>query len=214
MNEIMIHCFTFGPFQENTYVVWDNTLECVVIDPGNSNAKEHQLLNDFISKNNLIPKRLLLTHAHIDHINGNKYLNDQYGLLPEVHPSDVVFIEKHSSTAAMYGLPVEQSPLPKAYLKEGDVVTFGQSSFTIIHTPGHSPGSVTFYHEKEKVIISGDVLFYGSIGRTDLPLGHHDTLISSIKQKLLILDDDTKVYSGHGPLTTIGFEKMNNPFLV
>ena len=211
---ITIHCFTFGPFQENTYLLWDETLECLIIDPGNNTATENKRLSDFILQNKLIPKKLILTHAHIDHINGNKYVFDTYGLLPEVHKDDVYFIEKHLATATMYGLQAEQSPMPKSFISEGDIILFGNSRLSTIYTPGHSPGSVSFYSNENNFIIAGDVLFYGSIGRTDLPLGNHDTLIKSIKEKLFLLPDETKVYSGHGPSTTIGFEKHNNPFLV
>lgn len=211
---ITICSFVFGPFQENTYVLYDETKECVIIDPGNNTASEDKKLSDFISENNLIVKRLILTHGHIDHINGNKYVFDTYGLLPEVHQNDVYFIEKHLSSATMYGLPAQQSPMPETYLKEGDVIEFGNSKLQTIHTPGHSPGSITFYNAEQKFMIAGDVLFYGSIGRTDLPMGNMDDLISSIKNKLFNLGDDMKVYNGHGQSTTIGFEKSHNPFLV
>lgn len=210
---ITIHYFTFGPFQENTYVLWDETKECVIIDPGNNSATENKQLSDFISQNQLKPVRLILTHAHIDHINGNKYVLDTYGLLPEVHQDDVFFLERHLATANMYGFMVDPSPMAKVYIKEGDVIQFGKSSLNTVHTPGHSPGSITFYNQDEGFMISGDVLFYGSIGRTDLPLGNYDDLISSIKTKLIPLGDNMKVYSGHGQPTNIGFEKMNNPFL-
>ena len=211
---INVHYFAFGPFQENTYVLWDETKECIILDPGNSTAGENKKLSDFISQNNLNVKRLILTHAHIDHINGNKYVFDTYNLLPEVHKDDVYFIEKHLSSATMYGLSVEQSPMPKAFIKEGDVISFGNSSLQTLHTPGHSPGSISYYNLQDKFIIGGDVLFYGSIGRSDLPMGNHDILIKSIVEKLIPLGDDMKVYSGHGMPTTIGFERMNNPFLV
>ena len=211
---ITICDFVFGPFQENTYVLYDETRECVVIDPGNNTASEDKKLSDFISENNLIVKRLILTHGHIDHINGNKYVFDTYGLLPEVHQSDMYFIEKHVASATMYGLPAQQSPMPKTYLKEGDVIEFGNSKLQTIHTPGHSPGSITFYHVEQKFMIAGDVLFYGSIGRTDLPMGNMNDLISSIKNKLFALGDEMKVYNGHGQSTTIGFEKLHNPFLI
>lgn len=210
---IQVHYFSFGPFQENTYILWDETNEAVIIDPGNSNATEHKKLSDFITQKNLKLTRLILTHAHIDHINGNQYVYETYNLLPEVHKDDVYFIENHAKTAHMYGLQVEQSPMPNAYIKEGDVIKFGVSELKTLHTPGHSPGSISFYNTESKFIIGGDVLFYGSIGRTDLPMGNFDTLISSIKNKLFPLGDDMKVYSGHGIPTTIGFEKMNNPFL-
>jgi glyoxylase-like metal-dependent hydrolase (beta-lactamase superfamily II) len=211
---INVHYFAFGPFQENTYVLWDDSKECIILDPGNSNSSENKKLSAFITENQLIPKRLILTHAHVDHINGNKYVFDTYGLLPEVHKDDVYFIEKHLATANMYGIPAEQSPMPKAFINEGDIISFGNSSLNTLHTPGHSPGSISYYNIEDKFIIGGDVLFYGSIGRSDLPMGNHDTLIKSITEKLIPLGDDMKVYSGHGMPTTIGFERMNNPFLV
>jgi glyoxylase-like metal-dependent hydrolase (beta-lactamase superfamily II) len=210
---INVHYFAFGPFQENTYVLWDETNECIILDPGNSTTTENKKLSDFISQKNLKVKRLILTHAHIDHINGNKYIFDTYGLLPEVHQDDVYFIENHLVSATMYGLQAEQSPMPKAFIKEGDVISFGNSTLQTLNTPGHSPGSISYYNLEDKFIIGGDVLFYGSIGRSDLPMGNHDTLIKSIKEKLMPLGDDMKVYSGHGMPTTIGFERMNNPFL-
>lgn len=211
----MIHIqhFTFGPFSENTYLLWDETKACVIIDPGNSNTFENNQLTDFIKKNELKLERLILTHGHVDHINGNKYILEKYGLLPEVHLDDLFFIEKHAATAAMYGLMVDESPLPEKYIKEGDVILFGNSKLNTVHTPGHSPGSITFYSKDDKLVISGDVLFKGSIGRSDLPMGDHQTLISSIINKVLPLGDDMTVYSGHGPKTNIQFERLNNPFL-
>ena len=211
---INVHYFAFGPFQENTYILWDETKECIILDPGNNNATENKKLSDFISEKQLTPKRLILTHAHVDHINGNKYVFDTYGLLPEVHKDDVYFIEHHLASATMYGLHAEQSPMPKSYIAEGDVIKFGNSALNTLHTPGHSPGSISYYNIEDKFIIGGDVLFYGSIGRSDLPMGNHDTLIKSIIEKLIPLGDDMKVYSGHGIPTSIGFERMNNPFLV
>lgn len=211
---ISIHYFTFGPFQENTYILWDETKECIIIDPGNNSSSENVQLSNFVSQNQLKPTRLILTHAHVDHINGNKYVFDTYGLLPEVHKDDVFFIDRHQATANMYGFVIDPSPMAKSFIKEGDIVQFGNSALHALHTPGHSPGSITFYNKEQGFMISGDVLFYGSIGRTDLPLGNYETLIESIKTKLFPLGDSMKVYSGHGPMTTIGFEKMNNPFLV
>jgi len=211
---INIHYFTFGPFQENTYILWDDSQECVIIDPGNNNSSENKKLSDFISENKLNPVRLILTHAHIDHVNGCRYVLDTYNLLPEVHKADLPFIENHLITATMYGLPAEQCPMPEKYINEGDIISFGNSTLNTLHTPGHSPGSITFYNIDNNFMISGDVLFNGSIGRTDLPMGNFETLITSIKTKLFTLNDTMKVYSGHGPVTSIGFEKMNNPFLV
>jgi hydroxyacylglutathione hydrolase len=210
---IQIHSFCFGPFQENTYILWDETKDAIIIDPGNSSSSEHQQLKKFIEEKGLNLKRLILTHAHIDHISGNRFVFDTWKLLPEVHENDLGYIQKHKSVAVMYGLPCEESPLPKTFLKEGEKLKFGNSEMEMIFTPGHSPGSLTFYSKEQKFMIAGDVLFYGSIGRTDLPGGDHDTLISSIKEKLFPLGDDVKVYNGHGQPTSIGFEKMHNPFL-
>ncbi|MBX3163092.1 MAG: MBL fold metallo-hydrolase [Bacteroidetes bacterium] len=211
---LYLKSFTFNPFQENTYVLYNNEKECFIIDPGNSTTSENDTLKNFISEKGLKPSRLLLTHAHIDHILGNKFVFDAYGLLPEVHKDDVYFIEKMPQSAALYGVPAEPSPFPKNYLNEGDKILLGNYEFLCIHTPGHSPGSISFFCKEQKLLIGGDVLFYGSIGRTDLPMGNHETLIKSIKEKLLPLGDDVSVYCGHGQSTTIGFEKMHNPFLV
>lgn len=210
---IQLHSFCFGPFQENTYVLWDETNEAIIIDPGNSSATEHAQLKNFIESKALQLKRLILTHAHIDHISGNRFVFNTWNLLPEVHKNDLSYILKHKDVAVMYGLPCEESPLPKVFLNEGEVLKFGNSELEMIFTPGHSPGSISFYNKAQKFVIAGDVLFYGSIGRTDLPGGDYDTLINSIKQNLFPLGDDVKVYNGHGQATSIGFEKMNNPFL-
>ena len=211
---LQMQIFVFGPFQENTYLLWDETMEGVIIDPGNTSVSDHQELKRFFEEKNINLKKLLLTHGHVDHIAGNKFVNDTYGLLPEVHINDVPLIEKQVSIAMMYGLPCEESPLPEKFLKEGDKIEFGTTVLEMIFTPGHSPGSITFLNKENRFIICGDVLFYGSIGRTDLPGGDYDTLIASIKNKLFPLGDDIKVYNGHGPATTIRFEKANNPFLV
>jgi hydroxyacylglutathione hydrolase len=210
---IQLHSFCFGPFQENTYVLWDETKEAIIIDPGNSTSSEHSQLKEFIKSKDLQLKRLLLTHAHIDHISGNRFVYDTWKLLPEVHKNDELYIKKHEEVAMMYGLPFEQSPLPEQFLKEGDLVKFGNSELEMLFTPGHSPGSITFYSKAQKFIICGDVLFYGSIGRTDLPGGNYNDLINAIKQKLFPLGNDVKVYNGHGPATTIGHEKEFNSFL-
>lgn len=211
----MLHLksFCFGPFQENTYLLYDDELTAYIIDPGNSNNLENQLLKKFISEKQLHLKRLLLTHAHIDHVMGNKFVFDTYGLLPEVHQEDVYFIDNMMKSAALYGLNCEQSPMPEKFIQDKDIITLGEYEFECIHTPGHSPGSISFLNKKNNILISGDVLFQGSIGRSDLPFGDHNTLIHSIKNKLMPLDDDIKVFSGHGPSTSIGFEKLNNPFI-
>jgi hydroxyacylglutathione hydrolase len=211
---LYLKAFEFNPFQENTYIIYDEENTAFIIDPGNSNASENRIITNFIEEKKLNLKRLLLTHGHIDHILGNRFIFDTYGLLPEIHKDDLFFIQKLPETAMMYGVDFEESPKPEKFLAEGDVIELGQYSFKCIYTPGHSPGSLSFYNAENKIVIAGDVLFNGSIGRSDLPLGNHETLIRSIKEKLLVLGDDVKVYPGHGPATLIGHEKRNNPFLV
>jgi hydroxyacylglutathione hydrolase len=210
---LYLKSFTFNPFQENTYVLYNEAKEAFIIDPGNSNTEEHLKLQNFISENELQPLRLLLTHGHLDHVLGNKFIYDTYGLLPEVHKDDLFFVESMVQTANMYGIPCEASPMPEKFLSAGDTILLGTDSFACIHAPGHSPGSLCFYNKENKLLIGGDVLFQQSIGRSDLPKGDHNTLINSIQEKLMVLDDDVKVFSGHGPATTIGQEKLYNPFL-
>lgn len=211
---IQIKSFTFGPFQENTYVLYDGTKECVIIDPGCYDNRERMELAAFIENNQLKPVRLLNTHCHLDHIFGNGFVAEKYNLKPEFNEMDQRIFDAYLATADLYNLNAEPSPPAAVFLNEGDVVTFGESKLEIVFTPGHSPGSIAFYSTTQKFMVAGDVLFYGSIGRADLPGGDYDTLIASIKNKLLPLGDDYKVYSGHGPATTIGFERMNNPFLI
>lgn len=211
---IQIAAFTFNPFQENTFILYDETKECVIIDPGCYSQAEKEKLSDFIEKNELTPVRLLNTHCHIDHILGNKYVSEKYGLLPEFNEKELEILLATSVYGPSMGIQVETSPNPENYLDEGDVVTFGNSKLDIIFTPGHCPGEICFYSDEQKFVIGGDVLFQGSIGRTDLPGGDYATLINSIKTKLLPLGDDYTVFPGHGPETTIGKEKMYNQFLM
>jgi glyoxylase-like metal-dependent hydrolase (beta-lactamase superfamily II) len=210
---IQIQSFTFSPIQENTYVLYDDSGECVIIDPGCYDEREREKLSSFIDDKKLKPVRLLNTHCHLDHIFGNGYVSSKYNLKPEFNENDLRVFEAFAATCDLYGMNCDPSPPAGNYLNEGDIVTFGNSSLEIFFTPGHSPGSITFYNRAEKFMIAGDVLFYGSIGRTDLPGGNFDTLIESITKKLFSLGDDFKVYSGHGPVTNIGFERKNNPFL-
>ena len=205
--------FTFNDFQENTYLLYNDQKECIIFDPGCSNSSEEQTLSDFIEANKLKPIRLINTHAHIDHILGNKYVADKYNLPLEMHKGELEVLRSGVIVANMYSIPYNLSPEPEKYIEEGDEIRLGTHILKAILTPGHSPASLSFYNEENKLLIAGDVLFYGSIGRTDLPGGDYDTLISSIKSKLLILDDEVKVLPGHGPSTTIGFERKSNPFL-
>jgi len=210
---ISIKAFTFGPFQENTYILFDESKDCVIVDPGMYDDKEKKDLSDFISVQKLNPVQLLNTHGHVDHVFGNKFIFDKYGLKPFIHKKDLEILHSLTTVARLYGFNAEASPEPAGFLDENDKVKFGNTTLDILFTPGHSPGSICFINHEQKIIIGGDVLFYGSIGRTDLPGGHHQTLIDSINNKLMPLADDFKVYSGHGLTTTIGFERSNNPFL-
>lgn len=209
-----IASFTFNPFQENTYVLYDETGECVIIDPGCFNKKEEQQLTDFIASKNLKPVQLLLTHSHVDHIMGNAFIHEKFGLKPILHRDEEAQLQAGPMYAQMFGVTLNPSPSPAGYLEEGDTVRFGNTELEVIFTPGHSPGEISFFCRKENFLIAGDVLFLGSIGRTDLPGGDYDLLIKTIKEKFFPLGDTVKVYPGHGPETNIGYEKKSNPFLI
>ncbi|MGB4776057.1 MAG: MBL fold metallo-hydrolase [Daejeonella sp.] len=211
---ISIQKFTFNPYQENTYLLFDETLECVIIDPGMYGGDEQNKLLKFIAENKLKPVLLLNTHCHIDHVLGNKFIFDTYGLLPQFHKGEEAVLNAVVAYAPQMGIRYEVSPLPEVYLPETGKVNFGDSELEVIFAPGHSPAHLCFYHKADNFLIGGDVLFYQSIGRTDLPGGNHGQLLNNIKEKLFILPDDCKIYPGHGPATTIGFEKQHNPFLM
>lgn len=210
---MQVQSFTFNPFAENTYVLFDETHECIIIDPGCYTQDEKTELDEFISSKSLNPVKLINTHAHIDHILGNNHVAGKYHLKLEMHAADEPLLSAAVTYGEMWGIKVEPSPSVSTYLKEGEWIRFGNSRLQILFTPGHSPGSICLYDEQNQLIIAGDVLFYGSIGRTDLPGGQHYTLINSIRKKLFVLPDNAQVFPGHGPATTIGFEKANNPFL-
>lgn len=208
-----VKMFTFNAFQENTYLLYDETNECIIIDPGCSNRNEEDALVQFISENHLKPVKLVNTHCHIDHVLGNRFVADTYNLPLTSHPgeTETLFMQDHIS--GMYGMAYNKSPEITEFLEEGDTLAFGNTEMSVLFTPGHSPASISFYNKDTHDLIAGDVLFQGSIGRTDLPGGDYDTLISHIKNKFMMLPDDVIVYSGHGPSTTIGRERMSNPFL-
>ncbi len=209
-----IEVISQNPWQMNTFILWDETNECVIIDPGCFNDEEKQQIVDFITGNVLKPVRLLHTHLHLDHVFGTGAIAEEYNLKPEAHPDDEFFIGQTKDYAAQFGVTIEKNPPDLGgYLNDGDEITFGNTVLKIIHVPGHSPGGVALYCENDKKLVAGDVLFKDSIGRTDLPGGNLDTLLANIKSKLFILPDDTVVYPGHGPTTTIGYEKESNPFL-
>ncbi|CAG0950974.1 MAG: MBL fold metallo-hydrolase [Bacteroidetes bacterium] len=211
---IIVEKFSFNPFQENTFILFDETKECVIIDPGCYYTEEEYTLSDFIEKNQLKPVSLLLTHAHIDHVLGCNYILKKYGLLPEMHPAENFNIESVEQIGKMYGIPNASNPQkPQDYLNENQKFTFGNSILELLFVPGHSPGHLAFVCHAQQFVINGDVLFYESIGRTDLPGGDFDTLIKSIKEKMFALPDEYTVYCGHGPETSIKHEKEFNPFL-
>ena len=209
-----VQSFIFNPFSENTYVVYDETLEAVIVDPGCFTKSERQELSDFISRQQLRPVRLLNTHCHLDHVFGNRYVFEKYGLLPEIHEGELAVLEAFVGVARQYGLPIkETSPTPEKFIAQGELIGFGSTILESLFTPGHSPASLSFYCEAAQFILSGDVLFRESIGRTDLPGGNHKLLLQSIRNQLFTLPDQTKVYSGHGEPTNIGYERLHNPFL-
>jgi hydroxyacylglutathione hydrolase len=207
--------FIFNDFSENTYVLWDESRQGVIVDPGCYYPAEREDLKKFIEGKKIEPVLLLNTHCHIDHIFGNKWVKEEFDIPFHAHHDDLFMLNAAVATAKMYGLSVDHSPQPDQFLSEKDVIRFGNSKLSVLFTPGHSPGSISFFYEsdKEKFILSGDVLFQQSIGRFDLPGGNYDILMQSIFEKLLVLPDDVKVYSGHGPVTTIGEEKRLNPFI-
>ena len=208
-----VKVFTFGPFQENTCVLSDDSGECVIVDPGCYSHQEENELKNYIEANKLKAVKLLNTHCHVDHVAGNAFVYDTFGLKPIIHKDDLPVLNNQQRVSDTYGLPCNVSPRPEEFFEDGDTITFGNTRLQVIHAPGHAPGHVVFFNNDEKILINGDVLFNGSIGRTDLPLGNHGQLINSIKTKLFILPEETVVYCGHGPATTIGKEKRSNPFL-
>ncbi len=207
-----VRSFVFNPFQENTYILFDETRECVVIDPGCFEESEKKELSDFIESQKLKVQLLLNTHCHVDHVLGNYFIKEKYKVNLLIHESEVAILKAVSAYAPSYGLFNYDEATADGYLQEGDTIRFGNQILDVIAAPGHSPGHVVFYHDNEKILIGGDVLFYNSIGRTDLPGGNHEELIKSIHQKIFTLPDKVKVFPGHGPETTIGFEKRTNPF--
>lgn len=209
---LQIQSFVFNPFEENTYVLYDETRECVIVDPGCAEENERGQLTKFIEANRLRVKLLLNTHCHVDHVLGNKFVKDTFKVRLLIPKEEEAVLKAAEVYAPSYGFSLYEHQPPDGFLEEGDVITVGNQTFNVLSVPGHSPGHVAFYNEKHRVVIGGDVLFYNSIGRTDLPGGNHAQLINSIHTKLFTLPDAVKVYPGHGPETTIGFEKKTNPF--
>ncbi len=210
---LKIKVFTFSPIQENTYVLYNEKNECLIIDPGCYFLEEKEDLKAFIDENRLTPKMLLNTHCHLDHVFGNKFIAETYDLTLHLHPKEEAMLQMAPASGLMFDMPFDNYQGKFIFLNEGEIITLGEDELEIIDAPGHSPGSICFYCKAQKFIIGGDVLFNGSIGRTDLPGGNYNTLIQSIKEKLFVLPDEVIVYNGHGPETTIGNEKKFNPFV-
>jgi hydroxyacylglutathione hydrolase len=211
----MLHyiCLTYNPFSENTYLVFDNHKDAIVIDPGCMTYQERQHLKSVIEEYKLEIKKLVNTHCHIDHVLGNNFIKNTYNVPLFIHKNELPVLASCSNVAEKYGIGEYIPTQADQFFEEGELLVFGETALEILFVPGHAPGHVAFYHAAAKLLISGDVLFKGSIGRTDFPFCNHDHLVHSIQQKLYKLPDDTVVLPGHGPKTTIGFEKRNNPFV-
>lgn len=207
--------FVFNMFGINTYVLWDpTTKEAAIVDPGMIDGQEREALDKFIEKNSLKPKHLILTHAHLDHLFGNAYIKNKYGLEIKANPADSFLIESFPEQCVRFGIKSQTAPSGiDVEIHDGDTLYLGNEPIEIMSVPGHSPGSIALYCPESGFVITGDALFQGSIGRTDLPMGDYATLVESIRRKLLTLPDDTVVLPGHGGETTIAHEKKTNPFI-
>ena len=209
---IQVKSFTFNPFAENTFVLYDESKKAIIVDPGCYESQEKQALIEYIENNDLSVVHILNTHGHIDHVLGNYDLTEHFGVGLTIFEGDMETLRSVKTYAASYGFQNYTHCEPTKFIHEGDTIVFGNSSLEVIFVPGHSPGHIAFVNKEQNLCIGGDVLFQGSIGRTDLPGGDFDTLIKSIHEKMFPLGDDMIVHCGHGPSTTIGMEKTNNPF--
>jgi len=205
--------FTFNPFQVNTYVLYDESGQCVIIDPACYEDTEKKILAEFIMKEKLEPLFVLNTHGHVDHILGNNFITKEFNIPLKTHNDSLYFIEKGKEYAQVFGFEIQDQVKPEEFLEDGGVINYGNQQLKLIYTPGHADGSLCFYHQEDGLLFCGDVLFRAGIGRTDLPTGDYEKLIKNIKEKLMVLPEDVVVYPGHGPETTIREEKNSNPFI-
>jgi glyoxylase-like metal-dependent hydrolase (beta-lactamase superfamily II) len=210
---ITIQAFCFNAFQENTYVLFNEKKEAIIVDPGCYTRIEEKTLTDFILEHALTPTLLLNTHCHLDHVFGNNFIHATYGLTPILHANEQIILDRFSDAAAKYGIPVDAYNGPIQYVQDQAIIPFGKESFKVLLTPGHSPGSICFYHEKQDFILSGDLIFKDSVGRTDFPGCNPNDLIKSIREQILPLPDTMSIYSGHGPVTQLGRERKMNPYI-
>lgn len=209
---LTVRSFTFNPFQENTYVV-HNGKKGILVDPGCWKLHEERELADWLEQNGITPVRLVLTHAHIDHVLGCAWVLERYGLRPELHKADLPLLQAAPRQGALWGIHCDPVPKPERFLEEGETIRLGNSRLKVLSVPGHAPGHIALHCRIQGFVVSGDVLFNGSIGRTDLPGGDFDVLAKSIREVMYPLGDDVVVYSGHGEPTTIGEERRTNPFV-
>lgn len=212
---MLTKAFLFNPVGENTYLIWDEeTKEAAIIDAGMSNNRENAAVSEFITKENLQLKYALQTHMHFDHVWGLSYIKETYNLRPLCHTADEIIYSQAPEMTGMFRLSMNWNlPAIGRYIEEGEIVQLGKTSIKVLHTPGHTPGGLSFYIESDHIIFTGDTLFQGSVGRTDLPGGNLEEEIKSIKTKILTLPSDTIIYSGHGPKSSVEWEKKHNPFL-
>lgn len=210
---IEIKKFVFNTFMVNSYILSDESGECILIDAACYEPGEQAEITGFLAANNLRLVRNLNTHCHIDHVLGNGFIAETYGIFPEYHQNSLPFFHTLNEIGSSFGFSIDNIPEPKRFLEDNETVHWGNSSLKVLFTPGHADGSVCFYNESQGFLITGDVLFRDTIGRTDLPSGNFDQLMSSIKTRLFTLPGETVVYPGHGPETTIGYEMVNNPFI-
>jgi glyoxylase-like metal-dependent hydrolase (beta-lactamase superfamily II) len=212
---MLTKAFLFNPVGENTYLIWDEeTKEAAIIDAGMSNNRENAAVSEFITKENLQLKYALQTHMHFDHVWGLSYIKETYNLRPLCHAADEIIYSQAPEMTGMFRLSMNWNlPAIGRYIEEGEIIQLGKTSIQVLHTPGHTPGGLSFYIESDHIIFTGDTLFQGSVGRTDLPGGNLEEEINSIKTKILTLPSDTIIYSGHGPKSSVEWEKKHNPFL-
>lgn len=210
---LTIHSFCFNAFQENTYVLYNEQKEAIIVDPGCYLKQEQEALSNFIKDNGLTPKILLNTHCHLDHVFGNNYVCELYGLTALIHPNEQIILDRLPEAAARWGVATDSFRGTVKYIHQDEIITFGNDSFKVLATPGHSPGSVCFYNEAQGFLLGGDLIFLDGVGRTDLPGSNPQDLIKSIRDQIFPLPDAVTIYSGHGEPTTWGREKANNPYI-